>query len=457
MPLTDVQCRNARCPEGRAFVRLADSGGLYLEVRAPGPRNPAGSKLWHWKYRFLGKEKRLALGAYPAVPLASRTDSPSAAPSAAPGTTPSGGGSARTIKGARQLRDEARALLAEGTDPGAARRDEKRARAAILETSFELVARQWWAGWKGGKTERYAGYVLVRLEADVFPAIGHRPVSTLKPIDFIRMSKAIEERGADELARRQLQMCGVVMRWAVQHNLIDRNPVQDIKPGDVLKPRIVQNFARVGAAELPELLRKIGAYDGSIYTRMALQLMALTFVRTSELIEARWQEFDLDAAEWTIPPERTGRKGRKGERRPHIVPLTRQALEVLGYLREARGPDRSTGAALLFPGERDHDKPMSNGAILMALKRMGYRGRMTGHGFRGVASTALNEMGYRWDVIEAQLSHVEGNKTRAAYNHAQYLDERREMMAGWANYLDAVRQTGKVIPFRQGRAAKAAA
>lgn len=436
MALTDTECRNAKCPEGRPLVRLADSGGLYLEVTA------TGSKLWRWKYRHAGKEKRLALGIYPAVPLASRSDAPAA------------GG---IVKGARQLRDEARALLLAGTDPSEARKDAKRAIMASAETAFEPVARTWWAAWKATKTSRYAANVMSRLEADAFPELGHRPVATLTAAHFIAMSKKIEARGAAELARRSLQTCGLVMRWAVAHNLADRNPVQDVKPSDFLKPRTVENFARVGAAELPDLLRKMAGYEGATATRAALALMALTFVRTSELIEARWQEFDLDAAEWIIPAERIGRKGAQGKRRPHIVPLSRQALEVLGTLQASRGADRCTGPALLFPGERDHDKPMSNGTILMALKRMGYAGRMTGHGFRGIASTALNEMGYRWDVIEAQLSHVEGNKVRAAYNHAQYLDERRELMQGWAAYLDAVRQSGKVIPFRQARPAKVAA
>ncbi len=442
MPLTDTECRNARCPEGRAYERLADGGGLYLEVRPPGPNTPAGGKAWRWKYRYAGKEKRLALGTYPRVPLASRPDP------AAPGGI---------VKGARQLRDEARALLLAGTDPGDARRDAKRQIMQAQETAFEPVARTWWAAWKATKTERYAAHVMSRLEADVFPEIGHKPVGTLAASHFVQVAKKIEARGAAELARRSLQACGLVMRYAVAHDLAERNPVSDVKPGDILKPRTVENFARVGAAELPELLRKMAGYEGAQATRAALALMALTFVRTSELIEARWQEFDLDAAEWTIPPERTGRKGAQGKRRPHIVPLSPQALEVLGTLKASRGADRCTGAALLFPGERDHERPMSNGTLLMALKRMGYRGRMTGHGFRGIASTALNEMGYRADVIEAQLSHVEGNRTRAAYNHAQYLEERRGMMEGWANYLDAVRQSGKVIPFRQARTVKAAA
>ncbi|MFO0298865.1 MAG: tyrosine-type recombinase/integrase, partial [Pseudomonadota bacterium] len=418
MPLTDLECRNAECLPGRPYIRLADGGGLYLEVTA------TGSKLWRWKYRFAGKEKRLALGQYPAVPLANRLD---------PGA-PGG-----ILKGARLLRDDARALLLAGTDPGEARREAKRAILAAQETAFEPVARAWWGQWRATKTERYAAHVLARLESDVFPELGFRPVRTMAASHFVQMAKKIEARGAAELARRNLQVCGMVMRYAVAHDLAERNPVADVKPADVLRPRVVTNFARVGAAELPELLRKMAGYDGSPFTRAALALLALTFVRTSELIEARWQEFDLDAGEWTIPPERTGRKGAKGKRRPHLVPLSAQALEVLGTLRATRGAERCTGSALVFPGERDHDKPMSNGAILMALKRMGYRGRMTGHGFRGVASTWANEAGFRWDVIEAQLSHVQGDRTRAAYNHAAYLDERRELMQAWATYLHEVR------------------
>ena len=241
------------------------------------------------------------------------------------------------------------------------------------------------------------------------------------------------------------------MRYAVAHGIADRNPVADVKPGDVLRARRQVNFSRIKVEELPELLRKIMAYGGSVYTRLALQMMALTFVRTNELVGARWQEFDLDAAEWRIPAERTK------SRREHLVPLSRQTLEVLRTLHAGHGgEDRCSGPALLFPGERDRSRPMSNNTILKALERMGYKGRMTGHGFRGVASTALNEIGYRPDVIEAQLAHVEENRVRAAYNHARYVEERRELMQQWADYLDAVRQAGRVIPLRR-RAMRAAA
>jgi integrase len=319
------------------------------------------------------------------------------------------------------------------------------------ETAFEKIARQWWANWSANKAERHAGYVLKRLEADAFPLFGSKSVRDLDAPTFVRMAKGIEARGAADIARRVLQTCGQVMRYAVAHGIADRNPVADVKPGDVLRARRQVNFSRIKVEELPELLRKIAAYGGSVYTRLALQMMALTFVRTNELIGARWQEFDLDAAEWRIPAERTK------SRREHLVPLSRQTLEVLRTLHAAHGgADRCKGAALLFPGERDRAKPMSNNTILKALERMGYKGRMTGHGFRGVASTALNEIGYRPDVIEAQLAHVEENRVRAAYNHARYVQERRDLMQQWADYLDAVRQAGRVIPLRR-KAMRAAA
>lgn len=410
MPLTDTACKNAKCPDDRTFQRYSDSGGLRLEV------TKSGAKLWRWKYRYTGREKLLALGAYPEVSLAS----------------------------ARKARDRARDQLAAGIDPSEAKQEAKRLAFAKSETSFENIARLWWNDWKGNKDARHAGYVMARLEADAFPAIGAKPVADLAAPAFVRMAKAIEARGAADIARRVLQTCGQVMRYAVAHGLAERNPVADVKPGDVLRARRQVNFARIEVAELPELLRKIEAYAGSPYTRLAMKLMVLTFVRTGELIAARWQEFDLAAAEWRIPAERTK------SRREHLVPLSRQALDVLHTLQAAHGgADRCQGDRLLFPGERDHAKPMSNNTILKALERMGYKGRMTGHGFRGVASTALNEMGYRPDVIEAQLAHVEENRVRAAYNHARYSEERRELMQSWADYTDAVRNAGEVIPLRK--------
>jgi integrase len=410
MALTDIECKLAKCPEGSESKRLPDSGGLRLDVTR------TGAKLWRWRYRFAGKEKMLALGAYPTVGLAD----------------------------ARKARDLARAQLKDGIDPSAAKREAKWARLSKSDSAFENVARLWFNDWKANKAERHAGYVIARLEADAFPLLGAKPVAELTAPAFVHLAKSIEARGAADIARRVLQTCGQVMRYAVAHGLADRNPVADIKPGDVLRARRQVNFARIELQELPELLRKIEAYAGSAYTRLALKLMVLTFVRTGELIGARWQEFDLERAEWRVPAERTK------SRREHRVPLSRQALEVMRTLRAAHDdPERSQGTALLFPGERDHAKPMSNNTMLKALERMGYKGRMTGHGFRGIASTALNEMGFRPDVIEAQLAHVEENRVRAAYNHARYTDERRDMMQSWADYVDEVRSSSTIIPLRK--------
>ncbi|WP_128000931.1 tyrosine-type recombinase/integrase [Piscinibacter defluvii] len=403
MPLTDPACKNARCPADRPRLRLADSQGLYLEV------TPNGSKHWRWKYRFGGKEKRLALGSYPAISLAQ----------------------------ARLDRDAARLKLKGGVDPSAERRDERLTRKVRLGTTFEAVARSWHENWKGAKSARHADYVLRRLEADVFPAIGAKPIAEVTAPQLLALAKKIESRGALDIARRAWQTAGQVFEHALAHGMIERNPARDVRPGAALKPRTKGEFARLEPKDMPELLRKMQAYPGSVFTRYALELMARTFVRTGELIAARWDEFDLDAAEWRIPAARMKMKT------PHIVPLSTQAVDALRCLHELKGL-----SGLLFPGERDHEKPMSNGTILGALKRMGYAGAMTGHGFRGVASTILHEAGFDHAHIELQLAHQERNAVSAAYNHATYLQQRRRMMQWYSDHLDQLRQGAKVIPFK---------
>jgi integrase len=403
MPLTDPACRNARCPEGKARERYADAGGLYLEVQ------PSGAKHWRWKYRFAGKEKRLALGTYPAV----------------------------SLKEARSARDKARDTLKGGSDPVQVKKDAQLAQRVALATNFEAVARSWHEHWKGPKSPRHADYVIRRLEADVFPAIGSKPIGDITAPQLLAMAKKIESRGALDIARRAWQTCGQVFEFALAHGMLERNPAKDVRPGSALKARKKEHYARIDAKELPELLRKIEVYQGGPYTRMAMKLMALTFVRTGELIGARWDEIDLEAAEWRIPAERMKM------RTPHIVPLSTQAVDVLRSLHELKGL-----AGLLFPGERDHEKPMSNNTILKALERMGYAGRMTGHGFRGLASTVLHEMGFDHAHIELQLAHQERDAVSAAYNFATYLPQRRKMMQRWADHLDALRQGGKVLPIK---------
>jgi integrase len=405
MPLSDTAIKKAK--SAHKPVKMSDAKGLYLLV------NPNGSKLWRWKYRVLGKEKVMALGGYPDVTLAQ----------------------------ARDGMDAARKLLAAGDDPMAVRKADKLASLSAAEHSFQSVALVWWEHWRGPKSPRHADDVLRRLNADVFPAIGPRPVSEVQAPELVAMVKGIAKRGALDIAKRALQTSGQVFRYAVAHGLAQRNPASDIKPGDLLAPRKAGNYARIDAKELPELLRHIEAYQGAAVTRLAMKLMAMTFVRTSELIGARWSEFDLQARRWDIPP------GRMKMKTPHIVPLSTQAVEVLETLKLISGHGE-----LLFPGERDHDKPMSNNTILGALSRMGYKGRMTGHGFRGVASTLLHEMGFDHAHIELQLAHQDRDEVSAAYNYATYLKPRAKMMQHWSDYLASC-TGGKVIAGKFNRAA----
>lgn len=399
--LTDTAVRKAK-PTDKAY-KLSDERGLHLLVR------PTGGKLWQLRYRHEGREKTASLGSYPDVGLVD----------------------------ARAKRDDLRKLIAQGIDPVTAKRTARIQREAARVHTFEAVAREWHMHWKTGKSPRHAGYVITRLEADVFPAIGSRPVSEVEAPELVRMLKEIAARGAVDIAKRCLQMSGQVFRYAIAHGLggTTRNPATDIRPSDILPQRRTVNFARVDARELPALLRKIEGYQGTPVTRLAMKLMALTFVRTSELIGARWSEFDLEARRWDIPAERMKM------RTPHIVPLSTQAVEVLTVLKEVTGHREH-----LFPGERDPRKPMSNNTILKALERMGYKGTMTGHGFRGLASTILHEHGYDHAHIEAQLAHQERNAVSAAYNHATYLTQRARMMQEWGDLIEGM-QRGTVIPF----------
>ncbi len=399
MALTDTLIRNTK-PSTKP-LKLADAGGLVLLVQ------PNGSRWWRLRYRFVGKEKMLSLGTYPQV----------------------------SLKEARLARDEAKALLRQGTDPSAARQTEKQCRAQLLNNSFEAVARQWWQAWREAQSSRHADYVIRRLEADIFPVLGTQPVAELTAPMLLRAVKKIEARGALDIAKRAFQTCGQVMRYAIAHGLAERNPAAEIKPSDVFKSSTKSNYARLSAKELPELLRKIDTYEGQPLTRLALQLIALTFVRTGELISAQWNEFELESKIWRIPAERMKMKT------PHIVPLSTQALAVLEQIRQLSGSRR-----LLFPSERGEGKAMSNNTILFALYRMGYHSRMTGHGFRGIASTILHEQGHPHAHIELQLAHQERNAVSASYNHALYLEPRAQMMQWWGDYLDEQAGRSAMLP-----------
>ncbi|AMN46061.1 integrase [Steroidobacter denitrificans] len=385
--LTDTQVRGAK-PSDRP-QKLTDGRGLYLLV------TPGGGRYWRYDYSFHGKRRTLALGVYPDVPLVR----------------------------ARERHHEARRLLAEGVDPAAAKQ--------AVSQDFEAVARAWHDHWKAGRTEHYAQSVKTRLETDIFPQIGHRPIAGLSPADFRDAVRKIEKRGAFEIARRLLQNCGQIMRYAVANDLALRNPVAEVRPADILIPRKRRNHPRVTAKELPDLLHAIDSYVGGEHTRLALQLMALTFVRTSELIGTRWPEFDFKASQWDIPAERMKMKT------PHVVALSTQSQAILKRLKEI-----SFDRELVFPGDINPSKPMSTNTLLFALYRMGYRGRMTGHGFRGVASTILHEQGWPHEHIELQLAHQERNEVSAAYNHALYLEPRAKMMQAWADHLDRLRLQG---------------
>ena len=389
MPLSDTSLRKPPPPADKPY-KLADGGGLYLYV------TPKGSRLWRWKYRFEGKEKLMSFGAYPKVKLAQ----------------------------ARALHSAAKALLAEGIDPMA----ERKAEQEQLKETFRAVAGKWFAHWKAGKTEKHAADVWRRLELDVFPEIGDIPAPALTAKHVRDCVKKIEKRGALDVAKRQLQKCSQIMRYAVAHDIAERNPVADVKPSDILPARKKRNYSRIEAKDLAQLLHDIDGYVGSEYTRLALQLMSLTFVRTSELIEARWQEFDIPGARWEIPAERMKMRS------PHIVPLSKQAMSVLARLQAI-----SYGRDYLFPADTGKPTHMSNNTILYALYRMGYRGRMTGHGFRGVASTILHEKEWPHEHIELQLAHMERDEVSSAYNHALYLRQRAEMMQWWGDYLDTLR------------------
>jgi integrase len=339
---------------------------------------------------------------------------------------------------ARTRHAEARRLLATGVDPMAQRKAEKVAVRTASENSFKSVALQWMEHWRDGKSLRHVDYTARRLTANIFPSLGSRPIAEIGAPDVVAMVKAIQDRGARDIAKRALETTAQIFRYAVAHGYAARNPATDIRPRDILQATHRINHARIDAKELPALLRKIEVYSGTHVTRLAMKLMSLTFVRTSELIEATWAEFDLKAARWDIPAERMKM------RTPHIVPLACQSLEVLKMLHELTGDSK-----WVFPGNRNSTRPMSNNTILKGLDRMGYKTKMTGHGFRGLASTLLHEQGYEHEYIELQLAHAPRNAVSAAYNHALYLKPRAKMMQDWADFLELTQRGGKVFPFRE--------
>ncbi|MDD2722182.1 MAG: integrase arm-type DNA-binding domain-containing protein [Gallionella sp.] len=402
MPLSDVSARKAK-PEEKPY-KLADGGGMYLEVM------PSGSKYWRLKYRYNGKEKRLALGVYPDVPL----------------------------NLARERRDEARKLLAQGIDPGEHKKAAQAAKADRAANSFEVIAREWLAKFSPSWSAGHADRILRRLERDLFPWIGGKPIADISAPELLAAVRRIEARGAVETAHRALQNCGQVFRYAIATGRAERDPSPDLK--GALPPVKETHLAAItDPGKVGALLRAFDDYRGHFVTRCALRLAPLVFVRPGELRRAEWAEIDLERAEWNIPAERMKM------REPHLVPLSAQAVAILKELHPLTGSGR-----YLFPSPRSSQKPMSDNAILSAMRRMGFaKEEMSGHGFRAMARTILDEvLGVRPDFIEHQLAHAVRDPNGRAYNRTAHLAERRKMMQQWADYLDKLKAGAEVIPLR---------
>ena len=403
MALTDTRIRNAK-PSVKPY-KLSDGGGMYLLITSDGAR------YWRLDYRFAGKRRTLALGIYPFVTLAS----------------------------ARVRREEARALLTQNIDPSAAKKLTKRALKLASDSTFEAVIREWIDSQRNRLATRYRARLIARLEADIFPQIGLRPIADIGAPELLEALRKVEKRGVIETARRLRQTCGQVFRYAIATGRAKNDPTVDLR-GALRSPGRPRGHKAMALGELPHFFKAISTYDGDPRTRLALRLIVLTFARTSELRAARWSEFEnLEGNEptWRIPAERTKMK------HEHLVPLASQAVAVLRELRALLGSEASP---FLFPSP-SREGYMSNNTMLYALYRMGYHGRATVHGFRAMASTALNEMSFRPDVIERQLAHQEQNAVRAAYNRAEYLSERRAMMKHWADHLDTL-VGGNIVSFR---------
>jgi integrase len=398
MALTDTAIKKTR-PADKPF-KLYDGRGLYLLVQ------PNGAKYWRLKYRFSEKEKVLALGVYPEVTLAE----------------------------AREQCLQARKLIGKGVDPVAAKQAAKRQHQAQCGHSFENIAREWHAK-QGRWTADHAHRVLSSLEKEIFPWIGAKPIGEITAPVIVDVVGRVEKRNALDVASRVLQRISSVYRYAIQTGRTTYNPAAELAGS--LKTRKVTHRAALSRAELPEFLSKLQVYDGQPLTRLALNLVVLTFVRSRELRGARWEEFDFERAEWRIPAERMKITAE------HIVPLSRQAIAILDELQPLTG-----SYELVFPNQNNLTKCMSENTLLYAMYRMGYHSKATVHGFRATASTILNEMGFKADVIERQLAHAERNKVRAAYHRSEYLDERRKVMQVWADYLDELVSGANVVPLR---------
>lgn len=381
-----MQIRRAK-PEAKAYT-LGDGQGLSLLVE------PNGSKSWRFRYRYAGKPKMISLGVYPTITLAE----------------------------ARARRDEARKIVAEGKNPSEVRKEQKLALRIQSENAFEKIAREWHqmksAKWSAG----YASDIIEAFQNDIFPYVGTRPVGEIKPLELLNVLRKIEKRGALEKMRKVRQRCSEVFRYAIATGRAEFNPAADLS--SALEVHKSNHFPFLKSDEIPDFLRALDSYAGSRLVQIATKLLMVTGVRTIELRAALWQEFDLDNAIWEIPAEKMKM------RRPHLVPLSTQVLGFLNELKSMTGNYR-----YVFPGRNDPNKPMSEASVNQLIKRIGYAGKLTGHGFRHTLSTILHENGFNTAWIEMQLAHVDKNTIRGVYNHAQYIEDRKKMMQWYSDFI----------------------
>lgn len=386
MPLNDMQIRRAK-PEAKAYT-LGDGQGLSLLIE------PNGSKSWRFRYRFAGKPKMISLGVYPMITLAD----------------------------ARSRRDDARKLVAEGKNPSEIRKEQKIALQTESESAFEKIATEWHQMKSAKWSEGYASDIMEAFQNDIFPYVGTRPVGEIKPLELLNVLRNIEKRGALEKMRKVRQRCSEVFRYAIATGRAEFNPAADLS--SALDVHQSNHFPFLKADEIPDFLRALDGYTGSRLVLIATKLLMITGVRTIELRAALWSEFDLDNALWEIPAERMKM------RRSHLVPLSTQALDLLSELKIMTGNYRN-----VFPGRNDPNKPMSEASINQVIKRVGYGGKVTGHGFRHTLSTILHEQGFNSVWIEIQLAHVDKNSIRGTYNHANYLENRNVMLQWYSDFI----------------------
>lgn len=390
MKITNLQCKKAK-PKTKPY-KLSAGRGLYLEVM------PSGSKYWRMKYRINGKEKRLALGVYPEI----------------------------SLKNADERCTDARRLLEKNIDPSQHKKEKKRLADQKAANNFEAVAREWHNITQIKWTDRHAKTVIGRLERDIFPFIGHLPISDIKPPLVLSCLERMQNRGAFEPAHRMRQSCGQIFRYGIAHGYCEYNPASELS--EAIKPVVRKHYPCIAINEIPELLEAMERNEACLRleTRHAMKLLMLTFVRTKELIEAKWDEFDLENAQWVIPAERMKM------RKEHIVPLSKQAVNILQDLKAMNGQWE-----WILPGHHTPRKHMSNNTVRLGLHRLGFKGRMTGHGFRALAMSTIKEkLNYRHEVIDRQLAHAPKSMVTRAYDRAKFLDERKKMMQDWADYID---------------------